>query len=95
MKKMFMCLIVTLMVVLQAYSAFAACCLPGGCTTLPEIVCSQNAGIFVAGDCADPGICQLDGQAVPTMTQWGMIIFMVLAGLGAVYYLRRQRRAER
>ena len=33
-------------------------------------------------------------QAVPSMTEWGMIIFMALAGLGAVYYLRRQRRAE-
>ena len=32
--------------------------------------------------------------AVPTLSQWGMIIFMALAGLGAVYYLRRQRRAE-
>ncbi len=26
--------------------------------------------------------------AVPTMTEWGMIIFMVLAGFTAVYYLR-------
>ena len=34
------------------------------------------------------------GEAIPTMTEWGMIIFVVLAGLGAVYYLRRQRRAE-
>jgi len=31
--------------------------------------------------------------AVPTMTEWGMIIFMILAGLGSVYYLRRQKRA--
>jgi len=28
--------------------------------------------------------------SIPTMTEWGMIIFAVLAGLGAVYYLRRQ-----
>lgn len=28
---------------------------------------------------------------VPTMNEWGMIIFMVLAGLGAAYYLRRQK----
>jgi hypothetical protein len=32
-------------------------------------------------------------ESVPTMTEWGMIIFIVLAGLGSVYYLRRQRRA--
>jgi hypothetical protein len=37
----------------------------------------------------------LYSQSIPMMTQWGMIIFVVLAGLGAVYYLRRQRRAER
>jgi len=28
--------------------------------------------------------------SVPTMNEWGMIIFMALAGLGAVYYLRRR-----
>jgi len=28
---------------------------------------------------------------IPTLTEWGMIIFIVLAGLGAVYYLRRQK----
>ena len=31
--------------------------------------------------------------SVPTMTEWGMIIFIALAGLGSVYYLRRQGRA--
>jgi hypothetical protein len=32
--------------------------------------------------------------AIPTMNEWGMIIFMALAGLVAAYYLRRQRKAE-
>lgn len=31
---------------------------------------------------------------IPTMTEWGIIIFVVLAGLGAVYYMRRHRRVE-
>lgn len=31
--------------------------------------------------------------AIPTMNEWGMIIFIVLAGLVSVHYLRRQRRA--
>ncbi len=31
--------------------------------------------------------------SVPTMNEWGMIIFMIFAGLGAFYYLRRQRKA--
>jgi hypothetical protein len=32
-------------------------------------------------------------SAVPSMTEWGMIIFVVLAGLGSVYYMRRSKRA--
>lgn len=28
--------------------------------------------------------------AIPTMTEWGMIIFVVLAGLGSVYFIRRK-----
>jgi hypothetical protein len=32
--------------------------------------------------------------SIPTLTEWGMIIFMLLAGLGAVYCLRRQMRAN-
>ena len=35
-----------------------------------------------------------NSTAVPTITQWGMIIFMILAGLGAVYYIGRQRRSN-
>jgi|WetSurMetagenome_2_1015567.scaffolds.fasta_scaffold145075_2 hypothetical protein len=35
-----------------------------------------------------------DPTAVPTMTEWGMIIFAALAGLGAVYGMRRQKRAK-
>ncbi len=36
-----------------------------------------------------------DPTSVPTMTEWGMIIFMALAGIGAIVYLRRQGRAAR
>ena len=35
------------------------------------------------------------GAAIPTLNEWGMIIFVGIAGLGAVYYIRRQRRTER
>jgi hypothetical protein len=37
---------------------------------------------------------QLPTTSVPAMTEWGIMIFMVVAGLVAIYYLRRQRRAE-
>jgi len=29
--------------------------------------------------------------SVPTLSEWGMIIFIVLMGLGSIYYLRRRR----
>jgi len=32
-------------------------------------------------------------KVIPTMTEWGMIIFIILAGLGSIYYIRRHRRA--
>jgi len=32
-------------------------------------------------------------DSIPTMNEWGMIVFMILAGLGAAYYLRRQKKA--
>lgn len=34
-----------------------------------------------------------NGVSIPTMSEWGMIIFMALAGIGAVYYLRKYSRA--
>jgi hypothetical protein len=50
--------------------------------------------VSVTGGVPDPtGIdfSLSDPITVPTMTEWGMIIFILFAGLGAVYYLRRQK----
>jgi hypothetical protein len=33
-------------------------------------------------------------EDISTLSHWGLIIFIVFAGLGAVYYLRRQKRAD-
>lgn len=33
-------------------------------------------------------------HAVPSMTEWGIIIFLILAGTGSIYSLRRQRKAK-
>ena len=57
---------------------------------------------FVDGKRGDDGVGEPDGwiidqggaapvPTVPTMNEWGMIIFMVLAGLGSLYYLQRKR----
>ncbi len=97
MRKVFMCLFVILMLALQVQIAFGACCLPtGGCSDVSELTCNEFPGaVFVPGSCTEPGICQLDGRiGIPTMNQWGMIIFMLFAGIGAVYFMRRQRRAR-
>lgn len=32
-----------------------------------------------------------DGVIVPTMTEWGLFIFMILAGIGSLYYVRRMK----
>jgi hypothetical protein len=95
-RKMFMCFIVILTVAFQVHLAFGACCLSGGCADTPPLICEQSGGSYIPGLCSDPGICQATPltTAVPTMTEWGMIIFISLAGVGSVYYLRRYRRAE-
>jgi hypothetical protein len=43
----------------------------------------------------DIGAYEYQQTVIPTMTQWGMIIFMILAGFGAAVSLRRQIRAEK
>ncbi len=47
----------------------------------------------VDGVIVDQGGPGQQATSVPTMNEWGMIIFIILAGLGAVYYLRRQGKA--
>jgi hypothetical protein len=32
--------------------------------------------------------------SVPTMTEWGLILFMILAGSGSIFYLRRQKQSK-
>jgi len=32
--------------------------------------------------------------AVPTMTEWGLIVFILLTGLGTVYFLKTQKRSQ-
>ncbi len=42
------------------------------------------------------GACQglpTFSKAVPTMNEWGMIVFSAIAGLGSVYFIRRRRHA--
>jgi uncharacterized repeat protein (TIGR01451 family) len=51
-------------------------------------VCTDDPNTDPSGD---PTVWQSD--VIPTMNQWGFMIFILIAGLGGVYYLRRRRSA--
>jgi hypothetical protein len=76
-----------------------ACCNPtnGNCSiNFNQGDCFEGDGIWQGDDTdCDPNPCpQPQPTDIPTLSEWGMVIFMVVAGLGSVYYLRRQRKAE-
>lgn len=78
-------------------NAFAvdACCLPNGsCVEEEAIACSADNGIFHGGTLCSENPCD-PVTSVPTMTEWGIITFIAFAGLGAVLYLRKQKRAAK
>jgi uncharacterized repeat protein (TIGR01451 family) len=51
-------------------------------------VCTDDPNTDPSGD---PTVWE--NEVIPTMNQWGLVIFMLIAGLGGVYYLRRRRGA--
>jgi len=64
----------------------------GARTVVSDFGAGPNQGAFPRGVAV---FRQLGPVGVPTMNEWGMMIFMALAGLGSVYYLRRQRGIQR
>ena len=75
--------------VLHQIGEFDRFSIPDAYKAGPIFVTAEVADVLVYGVAADQ-----DPASVPTMNEWGMIIFMALAGLGAVFYLRRSKRAE-
>ena len=78
--------------------AIDGCVTRGGFCNEVSDMCEDVAddGQCLAGEMCDinTGNCIPAAQAVtdvPTMGQWGMVIFLFLAGLAAVFYLRRRR----
>ncbi len=52
-----------------------------------------DSAVFIQAGSFSGGLPQPTApKTVPTMSEWGIIVFMVLAGIGAAYQLRRQRR---
>jgi predicted outer membrane repeat protein len=68
------------------------------CATIPVGGVDQRGVTRPQGPHCDIGAYELIQQqpptAVPTITEWGMIIFMILAGVGSVYYIRKQKRTQ-
>ena len=82
---------------LHAFGAGACCHTDGSCFINNDFGdCFEGDGTWLGDDTVcDPNPCpQQQSTAVPTLSEWGMIIFIMLAGLGAVFYLRRQKRAN-
>ena len=48
-------------------------------------------GIYINGLAAGPVLPTEPDILVLTMNKWGMIIFVVLAGIGSIYYMRRNK----
>jgi len=70
---------------------------PVGTRTIDVVLLmTYAAGVYNDGYADDLSLIlsrSSTATAVPTVNEWGMIIFMIFAGLGSVYFLRRQRRA--
>jgi cysteine-rich repeat protein len=79
---------------------------PGSPAGANNNICRQDCtvcgdGVLDSGEQCDDGnsddgdgcsnLCESEDIPVPTMNEWGMILFMVFAGVVAVYYLRRKR----
>jgi hypothetical protein len=92
--------VLAILIVAFPFNAFGdgACCdsTNGSCSIqYNQGDCSEGAGIWQGDDTVcDPNPCQQEPSAIPTLNEWGMIIFTVLAGLGAIYYMRRQKTAK-
>ena len=55
----------------------------------------QRGYLRIIDDTVDIGAYEFGSSfSIPTTTEWGMIIFIVLAGFGAVYSMRKKVRAE-
>ncbi len=66
----------------------------GGCfvNTVPVGALQTDGGSNTVSPTAVSLCTTTTAASVPTLNEWGAIIFMLLAGLGSVYYLRKRRR---
>jgi len=66
---------------------------PGACTTITNTAKVTSTEDTTGKQAqADTTVCR-PRVAIPALTDWGMLIFIMLAGLVSVYYLKRRRKA--
>jgi hypothetical protein len=98
--KLILCLIGIVLVAFPLHAfGDGACCFPSGLCSISndEFDCEEGPGNIWQGDdtVCQPNPCsQQQSTAVPTLSEWGKIAFMMLAGVGAAYYLRRKTKEE-
>ncbi len=62
-------------------------------TTGAETLVGNPGSIMVADLTFSGQATPTVSKSVPTLNEWGMIIFMLLSGAASIYYLRRHKRA--
>ena len=60
--------------------------------TIPTVGGTTTYKAFAIGA---GSVTQLAPVSGPTMSEWGMIVFVLLAGLSSAYYLRKQKKTGR
>jgi hypothetical protein len=80
-------------VTISSNPSFAGWDSEGGNISRIRINDTQSNGIIIMFDdltIEGDGSIEPTETAIPTINEWGMILFMFLAGVASVYYLRRQ-----
>ncbi|MDA8240204.1 MAG: Ig-like domain repeat protein [Nitrospiraceae bacterium] len=75
-------------------ATFATAALAAGTHPITAIYSGDpNYGIS-SSPVVDQVVAAAPAEPVPTMNEWGILLFILLAGMGSVYYLRRLGRAK-
>ncbi len=103
MKKNLFCLFLVMLIMLSfSLSVYAQPAPLGACCWNNNIYCESpvtaescsvetDDGIWHANVTCEDNPCR---TGIPTMNEWGMIIFAMLSGFGIIYFLRKQKKAE-
>jgi len=74
-------------------SSMGACCKNGNCSMMTEAACMDTGGTWqgVGTNCDSNPCKQPPPTAIPTLSEWGMIIFSLLLAGSAIWMIRRRQ----